>query len=102
LGESLPSLPSLSEIEGWLDLLEDAGLAEAEEEEDDAGGLSEEQKLEFGGGLVWRSQLTLFCRSQYCWSKDLNHLLKVGKLIGPSEMSDLIFELIQKTFVVLS
>jgi len=34
--------------------------------------------------------------------KDLNHLLKVGKLIGPSEMSDLVFESIRKTFVVLS
>ena len=50
-------------------LPEDAGLAEAEEEEDNAEGLSEEWEFEFGRGLVRRSWLTSFCRSQYHWSK---------------------------------
>jgi len=34
--------------------------------------------------------------------KDLNHLLKVGELIGSSETSDLVFESIREAFVVLS
>jgi len=34
--------------------------------------------------------------------KDLNHFLEVSKLVGPSEMSDFVFEPIWETFVVLS